>query len=405
MFPVVGCSTPLLASVASSVGGVVFGYELAIISGGLLQLRTELRLSCVQQEALVSSLLVGSLLASLVGGCFIDRHGRRNSILISNVLVLTGSLVSVVASYPALVFGRSAVGFAMCISSMSCCIFVSEMVSADRRGFLVSLYEAGITVGILTAYAANYILVQFASGWRWMFGLAVVPTLMQLTSVWFLPPGADAAPNQGAGDSSVLPTDSWFLFRRRDNMRLRTAIGLGLVLFQQFTGQPNVLFYASTIFHSLGFQSNNSAVLASVGLGLVKAAATLTSMLFSDRLGRRPLLIGGCSVMALGLITIGLLSGQTVTSTKMLCISENSVANQTSSLHLPAHHPLQRLVNNGRVSPDDGQNPPEAPQEYSPRVRSEVSDWITLMCMMAVVSAYAVGFGPSSYLQSSSTLN
>ena len=121
------------------------------------------------------------------------------------------------------------------------------------------------------------------------------------------------------------------LFQRKDNMRSRTIIGLGLVLFQQFTGQPNVLLYASTIFHSVGFQSDSSAILASVGLGVVKVIATLVSMVFADRVGRRPLLIGGCAVMAVCLMTIGLLSGRSVLSAKRLCSPGdyiNSTANQ-----------------------------------------------------------------------------
>uniref|UniRef100_A0A667XSR3 Solute carrier family 2, facilitated glucose transporter member 10 n=1 Tax=Myripristis murdjan TaxID=586833 RepID=A0A667XSR3_9TELE len=347
---------------------------LGIISGALLQLRAEFRLSCVQQEALVSALLIGALLASAVGGCLIDRYGRRSSILLSNVLILTGSLVLLGSSYPALVVGRITVGFAMCISSMSCCIFVSEMVAANRRGLLVTLYEAGITVGILAAYAMNYVLSDTKGGWRYMFGLAVVPTLVQLASIRFLPSstresssqrhcgrpeedltsstgGPDEAESSGRGRQ--VQYGVLYLFQRKDNMRTRTAIGLGLVIFQQLTGQPNVLFYASTIFHSVGFQSDASAVLASVGLGLVKVIATVISMVFADRAGRRPLLIGGCSVMAVCLITIGFLSGHS-----------DFIANTTSL----------------------------------PPVQGSAVNWIILVCMMFVVSAYSVGFGPMTWL-------
>lgn len=431
-----GSPSLLLASVASTLGGLVFGYELGIISGALLQLKAEFRLSCVQQEALVSSLLIGALLASIVGGCLIDHQGRRNSILLSNILILTGSLVLLISSYFALVVGRITVGFAMCISSMSCCIFVSEMVTPDRRGFLVTLYEAGITVGILAAYAMNYILSDCQRGWKWMFGLAVVPTLIQLVSVWFLPSSPkdssnqtrtfqterglmSAIGNQEADDSKFSSSaenkkvqyNSMYLFQRKDNMRTRTVIGLGLVLFQQFTGQPNVLFYASTIFHSVGFQSNASAVLASVGLGFVKVIATLTSMVFSDRVGRRPLLITGCSVMALCLTTIGLLSGHSVMNAKRPCNSEDFNMNRTDLPHLTVGNQSvidtlfdegQRLLNNTQgeevVLHKARQNPPDTPLESSPHVHGTVVNWIILVCMMAVVSAYSVGFGPMTWL-------
>lgn len=412
MFFVTG-SVLLLASVVSTLGGLVFGYEVGIISGALLQLKVEFRLSCVQQEALVSSLLIGALLASIVGGCLIDHQGRRNSILLSNVLILAGSLVLLISSYAALVVGRIIVGFAMCISSMSCCIFVSEMVAPGRRGFLVTLYESGITVGILAAYAMNYILSDFTRGWKWMFGLAIVPTLIQLLSLWFIPSSTEASVSQReeADDSKVncsmekkFQFNSLYLFQRKDNMRTRTVIGLSLVLFQQFTGQPNVLFYASTIFHSVGFQSSAS-VLASLGLGFVKVAATLTSTVFSDRVGRRPLLITGCSVMALCLVTIGLLSGPSVMNVKRPCEPENFSINRTEVPHLNAGNQsldtvFQRLLKNDTPCVDAvlesvGQKTPDSPLASSPGNRGTAINWIILLCMMAVVSAYSAGFGPS----------
>ncbi|XP_042353329.1 solute carrier family 2, facilitated glucose transporter member 10 [Plectropomus leopardus] len=421
-----GSSTLLLASVVSTLGGLVFGYELGIISGALLQLKAEFRLSCIQQEALVSSLLIGALLASIVGGCLIDHRGRRNSILLSNVLILTGSLVLLITSYTALVVGRMTIGFAMCISSMSCCIFVSEMVTPDRRGFLVTLYEGGITVGILAAYAMNYILSDSKRGWKWMFGLAIVPTMVQLVSIWFLPSSIQESSsqkdlmstigNQEAEDSKFgmesksVQFNSMYLFQRKDNMRTRTVIGLGLVLFQQFTGQPNVLLYASTIFHSVGFQSDASAVLASVGLGLVKVIVTLTSMVFSDRVGRRPLLISGCSVMALSLIIIGLLSGHSLMNAKRTCISEDfnktdlphlTVGNQTV-FGMPLNESqilLNTYTQDEHVALDQVKRKPSDPPLASfPNVHSTVVNWIILVCMMAVISAYSVGFGPMTWL-------
>ncbi|XP_071758912.2 solute carrier family 2, facilitated glucose transporter member 10 [Centroberyx gerrardi] len=430
-----GCSILLLASAVSTLGGLVFGYELGIISGALLQLKAEFRLSCVQQEALVSALLIGALLASVVGGGLIDRHGRRNSILLSNVLILTGSLVLLSSSYPALVLGRITVGFAMCISSMSCCIFVSELVSPDRRGLLVTLYEAGITAGILAAYAMNYILSDTKGGWKCMFGLAVVPTLVQLASIWFLPSntGESSSRREGAQTERDLmsPTEDqdadsnradkqaqynvMYLLQRKDNMRTRTIIGLGLVIFQQLTGQPNVLFYASTIFHSVGFRSNASAVLASVGLGLVKVIATLISMALADRVGRRPLLIGGCSVMAVCLITIGFLSGRSALDTKRPCVSEDFVANATSLPHvtldsqsvldasLDENHRLLNKTQIGDVAFGKVRDKPletasSSPLASSPVVHGTVVNWIILICMMFVVSAYSIGFGPMTWL-------
>uniref|UniRef100_A0AAV2M6J9 Solute carrier family 2, facilitated glucose transporter member 10 n=1 Tax=Knipowitschia caucasica TaxID=637954 RepID=A0AAV2M6J9_KNICA len=352
-----GCCSLLLPCLVSSGGGLVFGYELAVISGALLQLREDFGLSCVQQEALVTALLLGALLASVVGGSLIDWQGRRASILFSNGLTLAGTFLLLFTSYPALLLGRATVGFAMCISSMSCCIFVSELVPPEQRGVLVSLYEVGITVGILVAYAVNYMLADTGEGWKWMFGLAAVPTLLQLLCLWRLPSNTQsncAHPNrlqQLENQKRSKGYNYLSLFQTKDNMRTRTVIGLALVLFQQFTGQPNVLLYASTIFYTLGFHSHTAAVLASIGLGLVKVLSTLLSMTLSDRVGRRPLLIGGCSVMA--------------------------YVNQTARY--------------SGIGP--GVKPTNAPPLNAPN-----TNWVILLSLMAAVSSYAVGFGPMTWL-------
>uniref|UniRef100_A0A8D0N6A9 Solute carrier family 2, facilitated glucose transporter member 10 n=1 Tax=Sus scrofa TaxID=9823 RepID=A0A8D0N6A9_PIG len=349
---------PLCASV-SLLGGLTFGYELAVISGALLPLQLDFGLSCSQQELLVGSLLLGALLASLVGGFLIDRYGRKQAILGSNLVLLAGSLsLGLASSLTWLVLGRSMAGFAISLSSMACCIYVSELVGPRQRGVLVSLYEAGITVGILLSYALNYVLARAPWGWRHMFGWAAAPALLQSLSLLLLPAGTgdaaahkDLIPLQG-GEATKLglgsPRYSFLdLFRARDNMRDRTTVGLGLVLFQQLTGQPNVLSYASTIFHSVGFRGGSSAVLASVGLGAVKVAATLTAMGLVDRAGRRGLLLAGCALMALSVSGIGLVSFAVPMDSGPGC---RAVPNATKLSGLP-----------GDSSPPRGLSPPLLP--------------------------------------------
>ncbi|XP_072307933.1 solute carrier family 2, facilitated glucose transporter member 10-like [Eucyclogobius newberryi] len=385
----------LLPCLVSIGGGLVFGYELAIISGALLQLRVDFALSCVQQEVLVSALLVGALLASVVGGSLIDWHGRRKSILFSSGLTLAGTVLLLITSYPALVVGRATVGFAMCISSMSCCIFVSELVRPERRGLIVSLYEVGITVGILAAYAVNYMMADTPDGWKWMFGVAAVPTVVQLVTLWYLPSNTQTNHahkhlfNQMKNQETTYNCLS--LFHTKDNMRTRTMIGLALVLFQQFSGQPNVLLYASTIFYELGFHSHTAAVLASVGLGLVKVLSTLFSMTLTDRVGRRPLLIGGCFFMAVSLIMIGLLSTQTHVE-EMSCITKDVVSNsnmtRTHEPQITVEYLNETMINGGT----------EVKPSVASPLNTPAAKWVILLSLMAAVSAYSVGFGPMTWL-------
>ncbi|KAJ8359187.1 hypothetical protein SKAU_G00157120 [Synaphobranchus kaupii] len=430
-----GNSVLALSSVVSTLGGLVFGYELAIISGALLQLQSEFHLSCFQQEAVVSALLIGALLASVIGGFLIDRHGQRNSILFSNLLVLGGSLLLVISgSVFVLVVGRITVGFAMSISSMSCCIFVSEMVNPKQRGLLVTLYEAGITVGILIAYAMNYLLSEVREGWKYMFGLAIAPALVQFISILFLPSNSvtdvkeTCAVQSQTGliqlTSVVEEEDDVVkckrddqrysilaLFQSKDNMRTRTLIGLGLVLFQQFTGQPNVLFYASTIFNSAGFQGDTAAVLASVGLGVVKVIATLISMISADRVGRRRLLILGCVVMTTSLFVIGLLGEHALLDSRRPCGTDHPISNSTPlaqneiepmeekfiPLNVSAGQSHRHFTNESAISGSSGILNNQAPLASKPAGHGIVN-WIILISMMAYVSAYSVGFGPMTWL-------
>ncbi|CAI5778221.1 Solute carrier family 2, facilitated glucose transporter member 10 [Podarcis lilfordi] len=457
----------LLSSTVSLLGGLIFGYELGIISGALLQLQVELRLSCFEREVLVSSLLIGALLASLVGGIFIDHQGRRKAILVSNTVLLCGSLILTLSgSLVWLVCGRVTVGFAISLSSMACCIYVSEMVAAHQRGVLVSLYEAGITVGILLSYALNYVFADTAEGWRYMFGLAIGPAVVQFLSILFLPKNSvklnvcysetsksliqqqkneDVMLPPGPREKSYSFVD---LFRSKDNMRSRTLVGLGLVLFQQFTGQPNILGYASTIFRSVGFQSDSSAVLASVGLGVMKVIATVVAMAFADKAGRRVLLMAGCIVMAFSVTAIGLTSCSVSLEMAKDCeMLPGSNATSFSSAHLPgksvSSHPAvsysllasggsemqmestsaitrpvgltrtlathrkgERMTNTPHTGQTHflNQSDKGKGQETSsslgdaPSKEHLLLNWITLLSLMAFVSAFSIGFGPMTWL-------
>ncbi|XP_075427413.1 solute carrier family 2, facilitated glucose transporter member 10 [Ascaphus truei] len=452
----------LLPATVSMLGGLIFGYELGIISGALLQLKTEYYFSCLEQEALVSAILIGALLASLGGGVIIDRYGRQKSILASNMVVLAGSLILIWAStFWWLVIGRVTIGFAISISSMACCIYVSEIVRPHQRGMLVSLYETGITVGILLSYAMNYFLSSVNEGWKYMFGLAIGPAIVQFVCILFLPSNAPILNTwdqetqngliqlQNIDDTEVTHEPSnerhysfMDLFSSKDNMRTRTMVGLGLVLFQQLTGQPNILYYASTIFRSAGFQSNSSAVLASVGLGAVKVVSTLVAMVCADKAGRRILLIAGCIVMTVSITGIGLVSftieldtrkdcefvtrlnmshdllnssvmlepftgltapldtrdsqgHERVSVTRSQSFTSGLTSKSTALISVSSHawSVEKSLRSNGDIL--ELTEPPASSVLFNNHI---ILNWITLLSMMAFVSAFSIGFGPMTWL-------
>ncbi|XP_048406337.1 solute carrier family 2, facilitated glucose transporter member 10 [Stegostoma tigrinum] len=462
----------LLSLTVALLGGLIFGYELGIISGALLQLKEVFSLSCLQQEILVSALLIGAFVASLIGGIAVDYHGRRNSIILSAVLLCAGSSILLLSSsFVLLVSGRLTVGFAMSISSTACCIYVSEIVSPYHRGKLVSLYEVGVTVGILSAYALNYIWADIRNGWKYMFGLAIGPAAFQGVTVLLLPSTIEKVRSQGDDSQKILlqlhngehddpdsedansaqGINQYYsyldLFRSKDNMRARLLVALGLVLSQQLTGQPNVLYYASTIFRSVGFQSNASAVLASVGLGIVKVVTTVVAMICTDKVGRRTLLIAGSVVMSVSVTVIAFSSQNITMESQMSCrvntrvndsypISNSSTVSSKPILWKP--NPTfsnessmkvqgkQQAANDERmnssslsepailfVSAEDSLNNTSHEDFHLRKIRSHLTqpavssthvskhlalNWITLLFMMAFVSAYSIGFGPMTWL-------
>uniref|UniRef100_A0A8C0H117 Solute carrier family 2, facilitated glucose transporter member 12 n=1 Tax=Chelonoidis abingdonii TaxID=106734 RepID=A0A8C0H117_CHEAB len=277
-----GCGTfTFLSSAVAAISGFLMGYELGLISGALLQLSSILALSCKQQEVVVSSLLIGALLASLTGGFLIDRFGRRIAIIIASCLLVLGSLILILStSYGILIAGRIAIGISISLSSIATCVYIAEIAPQHRRGLLVSLNELMIVTGILFAYIANYVFASVSHGWKYMFGLVIPIGALQAIAMYFLPPsprflvmkGSDEAASKVLGRlratsntaeeltviKSSLKDEHQYtfldLFRSKDNMRARMLIGLTLVFFVQTTGQPNILFYASTVLKSVGFQ-------------------------------------------------------------------------------------------------------------------------------------------------------
>ncbi|XP_040305062.1 solute carrier family 2, facilitated glucose transporter member 12 isoform X2 [Herpailurus yagouaroundi] len=348
-----GCGMfTLLSSVTAAVSGLLVGYELGLISGALLQIRTLLALTCHEQEMVVSSLLMGALLASLTGGVLIDRYGRRAAIILSSCLLGLGSLVLILSSsYTVLIAGRVALGVSISLSSIATCVYIAEIAPQHRRGLLVSLNELMIVIGILFAYISNYAFASVSHGWKYMFGLVIPLGILQAIAMYFLPPSprflvmkgheeaaskvlrrlravSDTTEELTGIKSSLKDEDQysfWDLFRSKDNMRTRIMIGLTLVFFVQVTGQPNILFYASTVLKSVGFQSNEAASLASTGVGVVKVISTIPATLLVDHVGSKTFLCIGSSVMAASLMTMGIVNLNIPMNFTNICRSHSPV--------------------------------------------------------------------------------
>ncbi|XP_026701116.1 solute carrier family 2, facilitated glucose transporter member 12 [Athene cunicularia] len=445
-----GCGTfTFLSSAVAAVSGLLMGYELGLISGALLQMSSILVLSCKEQEIVVSSLLFGALFASLTGGFLIDQFGRRPAIIIASSLLVLGSLILLpYESYGILIVGRIAIGISISLSSIATCVYIAEIAPQHRRGLLVSLNELMIVIGILFAYISNYALASVSHGWKYMFGLVIPLGALQAVAMYFLPPSprflvmknndeaarkvleklretSDATKELTVIKSSLKDEHQYSfldLFRSKNNMRARMLVGLTLVFFVQTTGQPNILFYASTVLKSVGFQSNEAASLASTGVGVVKVVSTVPATVFVDQVGSKTFLCVGSSVMAVSLITMGLVNRNIHVNFTNVCRSQSP---EDFFLQKPGN--LTGVTNGSLKDLFASKTSPERLSfgvQKSPYVaRTEelnrtalaggksttgshmesgevpvVLKWLSLGSLLVYVAAFSIGLGPMSWL-------
>ncbi|XP_074891856.1 solute carrier family 2, facilitated glucose transporter member 12 isoform X1 [Buteo buteo] len=445
-----GCGTfTFLSSAVAAISGLLMGYELGLISGALLQISSILALSCKEQEIIVSSLLFGALFASLIGGFLIDRFGRRLAIIIASSLLVLGSLILLpYESYGIFIVGRIAIGISISLSSIATCVYIAEIAPQHRRGLLVSLNELMIVIGILFAYISNYAFARVSHGWKYMFGLVIPLGALQAIAMYFLPPSprflvmknndeaarkvlerlretSDATKELTVIKSSLKDEHQYSfldLFRSRNNMRARMLVGLTLVFFVQTTGQPNILFYASTVLKSVGFQSNEAASLASTGVGVVKVVSTVPATVFVDQVGSKTFLCIGSSVMAVSLVTMGLVNRNIYVNFTNVCRSQSPEdfflqrpGNLTGVTNGSLKDLFASMASPERLSFDAQRSPDVARMGELNRTALAggksttgshvesgevpvVLKWLSLASLLVYVAAFSIGLGPMSWL-------
>src|SRR5437868_9497111 len=318
-----------VAAVFAALGGLLFGYDTGVISGALIFIKREFGLTTAAEEIVVSGVLLGATIGAIVGGKAADLFGRRRVLLVTAAIFGIGALASAVAPSPTvLIVSRVVLGLAIGLASTNVPVYLFEVAPPQARGWVVSLFQLAVTVGIVVAYLTDYAFAGI-EGWRWMLGLAVVPALVFGTGMFFLPETprwlirggqheiahrvlvrirglADVnAEIEEIRSSLAQQTESgrWADLLHRQ-VRPALFVGLGLAVFQQITGINTVIYYAPKILQAAGFDSASGAILATVGVGVVNVGMTILAMFLIDRAGRRPLLLAGIAGM---IVTLGAL--------------------------------------------------------------------------------------------------
>lgn len=314
----------LLLGAIPALGGLLVGYNTAVVAGALEFITKDFTLNTVFQELVVTSVLAGALVGAFLSGPLTDKLGQRKVIQLAGLICTVGAVGLFFApNVMTLIAFRSLLGIACGIATMVAPLYVAETAPAKYRGMFVSFVQLAITIGIFLSYITDF-LFSNAGNWKAMLGLGALPGFGLMLGMLALPESPrwlamkgriDEAKtvlaHLGNQDDSEIFADtgkpaeaaSWGeLFSGRVVAASITASVLFLV--QNLSGIDGVLYYAPTIFKIVGFEGTTAQILATAGLGAVNVIATVIATGFVDRAGRRPLLLGGLGVMVVSLAVL-----------------------------------------------------------------------------------------------------
>ena len=338
-------------SATAALGGFLFGYDTAVISGTIAQVTTVFNLSTLQQGWYVGCALTGSIVGVSFAGVLSDRIGRKRTMIISAVLFSISAVgCAICNSYDELICFRIIGGIGIGVASIISPLYISEIAVTSYRGRLVSLYQLAITIGFLGAFFVNYLLLSYSirtgselvnpflqnifitHSWKAMLGAEAIPAIIFFIIIFFIP----ESPRWLILTNHYQPAENilYKIYRNKPlasnelnlikhsirsnseelNYKLLTKsenlkpiiIGICIAILGQFMGVNAVLYYGPTIFESSGLSSNDS-LFYQVLVGLVNTITTIIALIIIDRVGRKKLVYFGVSGMIFTLLLIGTL--------------------------------------------------------------------------------------------------
>ncbi|XP_020239160.1 probable polyol transporter 3 [Cajanus cajan] len=346
-----GSTYATACAIVTSMISIIFGYDTGVMSGAMIFIKEDLGISDTQQEVLAGILNICALVGSLTAGRTADYIGRRYTITVASILFMVGSiLMGYGPNYTILMFGRCVAGIGVGFALLIAPIYSIEISSAKSRGFLASLPELCIGIGILLGYVVNYLLgkLSLKLGWRLMLGIAAIPSLALAFGILAMPESPRWLVMQGhLGKAKkvllqISDTEQEAELRFKE---IKIAVGIdendlekmvkppkknngegvwkelvvrpsypvrwiliaavGIHFFEHATGIEAVMLYSPRIFKKAGVTSKDKLLLTTIGVGITKVFFLLMATFLLDKVGRRRLLLvstGGmiCSLLVLG---------------------------------------------------------------------------------------------------------
>jgi len=324
----------IVIAVIAATGGLLFGFDTGVISGAIPFLQKYFSIGDHVVETITTTGLIGAILGAIFGGRLTDLLGRKKMILASAIIFVVGAVGSGMAVSPeSLMVARLILGVAIGVSSFAVPLYIAEISPAKKRGALVSTFQLLITVGILVSYLSDLAIADESNAecWRMMFYVGVIPAAILLIGIAFLPETPRWLMQKGReteGRAILERIESAEALEHELNqikteiekskdtagwrellqpwMRTPLIIAVGIMFFQQTVGINTVIYYSPKIFLMAGFEGNIAAIGASVAVGVVNLLATIISIYFVDRIGRRKLFFIGLTGIAISLVSLGL---------------------------------------------------------------------------------------------------
>ena len=320
-------SSVYLPAMVAAIGGLLFGFDTAVINGAIVFIKQQFGLTDSQTEIAASSLLLGCVIGASVAAFTSDRFGRKRVLLSAAALFTLSSMGSalprnLIEFAVARLVGGVAIGIASTLSPL----YIAEISPAQKRGLLVSLNQLAIVTGILLSYSVNYLLTGAGpTNWRWMFASAALPSIAFFLTLLFIPEsprwlmqkgreqealhfltqivGPQAAPGETAAIRAAISEESGDLLD--PTFRKAMIVAIAIALFSQFTGINTIIYYGSIVFlEHVPHQTASTALWANVIIGAINFVATIAGMLLIDRAGRKSILMSAFGGMALSLAAV-----------------------------------------------------------------------------------------------------
>lgn len=327
----------MLLTVVAALGGLLFGYDTAVISGAVGFLQAHFQLSAGLKGWAASSALIGCIVGAMFGGPLSDRYGRKKILLFCAALFAFSGIASALPrTLSQFVWARFAGGFAIGAVSVLSPLYIAEIAPERIRGRLVSLYQLAIVVGILLVFFVNMLIQRMGNeawntdyGWRWMMGSLTLPSGLFGLLLLFIPEsprwlmkvgrkaeaetillrvGGQAAAGREMKqiEDSLNQEEGKFSELFTGGFRRALVIGVVLAVICQFSGINAIMYYAPEIFKSIG-AGRDAAFAQTVAIGVVNLMFTFVAIWLVDKAGRKALLVGGSIVQVIALAAVGIM--------------------------------------------------------------------------------------------------